>query len=112
MNRQQAKELLPIIEAFAAGEIIQIKGPDNRWYDRDKEECEIQFNSDPQMYRIKPKYRPFRSKEECWQEMLKHQPFGWVKEDVDNCNIVFIGRYGLSLNTGVGNDYYDYKKSF
>ncbi|MGM9759317.1 MAG: hypothetical protein ACI30I_04270 [Parabacteroides sp.] len=25
-----------------------------------------------------PKYRPFKDAEECWQEMLKHQPFGWV----------------------------------
>ena len=26
----------------------------------------------------KPKYRPFKDVKECWQEMLKHQPFGWV----------------------------------
>lgn len=25
-----------------------------------------------------PSYRPFNTKEECWQEMLKHQPFGWL----------------------------------
>lgn len=25
-----------------------------------------------------PKYRPFKDAEECWQEMLKHQPFGWL----------------------------------
>lgn len=25
-----------------------------------------------------PKYRPFKDAEECWQEMLKHQPFGWI----------------------------------
>lgn len=82
MNRQQAKELLPIIEAFAAGKIIQIKGPDNRWYDYDRKNCKLKFDSDPQKYRIKPepKYRPFANKEECWQEMLKHQPFGWVKD--------------------------------
>lgn len=24
-------------------------------------------------------YRPFKSKEECWNEMLGHQPFGWTK---------------------------------
>lgn len=34
-------------------------------------------------YRIKPepelKFRPFNNAEECWQEMQKHQPFGWVK---------------------------------
>lgn len=25
-----------------------------------------------------PSYRPFKTKEECWQEMIKHQPFGWI----------------------------------
>lgn len=32
-------------------------------------------------YRVKPepKYRPFKDAEECWAEMLKHEPFGWVK---------------------------------
>ena len=32
------------------------------------------------MYRIKPesKYRPFKSQEECWNEMHKHPDFGWV----------------------------------
>ena len=25
-----------------------------------------------------PAYRPFKNKEECWQEMMKHKPFGWV----------------------------------
>ena len=24
-------------------------------------------------------YRPFKNHEECWNEMLKHQPFGWIK---------------------------------
>ena len=27
-----------------------------------------------------PAYRPFKDKEECWNEMLKHQPFGWTKK--------------------------------
>ena len=26
-----------------------------------------------------PSYRPFTSKDECWEEMLKHQPFGWFR---------------------------------
>ena len=25
-----------------------------------------------------PSYRPFKSQEECWNEMQKHQPFGWI----------------------------------
>ena len=39
------------------------------------------FNWGSNDYRIKPqsKYRPFKDVEECWQEMQKHQPFGWVR---------------------------------
>lgn len=83
MNRQEAKELLPIIQAFAEGKTIQVKASDGLWYGREGENCEFNFNADPQMYRIKskPKYRPFANAEECWQEMQKHQPFGWVKTD-------------------------------
>lgn len=34
---------------------------------------------------IKPKqgYRPFKNAEECWKEMEKHQPFGWIKSKED-----------------------------
>lgn len=90
MDRQQAKELLPIIQAFAEGKIIQVKGPDNRWYDYSGNR-KLKFDSDPQKYRIKPepKYRPFANREECWEEMQKHQPFGWVK-DIPNNNLYSI----------------------
>ena len=81
MNREQAKELLPIIQAFAEGKTIQVKASDGLWYDREGENCELNFNADPQVYCIKPspKYRPFANAEECWQEMQKHQPFGWIR---------------------------------
>lgn len=80
MNKQQAKDLLPIIQAFAEGKTIEFR---NKSF---KEWTEIENPSfDPTItnYRIKPepKYRPFANAEECWQEMLKHQPFGWVKTD-------------------------------
>lgn len=79
MDRNQVKELLPIIQAFSEGKQIQsrcIKGDKSLWYDDDD------FSFDDELeYRIKPspKYRPFKDAEECWNEMLKHQPFGWVK---------------------------------
>lgn len=76
MNRNQAKELLPFIQAFAEGKAIQqTDGYD--WYDLDDPD----FMASGSSYRIKPelKYRPFKDAEECWQEMLKHQPFGWLK---------------------------------
>ena len=76
MTREEAKEMLPIIQAWADGKIIQVREK-GRWV----ELCIDDFNRSPDMYRIKPepKYRPFKSQEECWQEMLNHQPFGWIK---------------------------------
>ena len=81
MNRKEAKELMPIIQAFAEGKAIEsrcIKGDKSLWYDDE----DPSFDDDLE-YRIKPeqKYRPFKDAEECWQEMQKHQPFGWVKTD-------------------------------
>ena len=81
MTREQAKELLPIIQAYAEGEIIQYKNFLDEWEDI-KENEGLSFICPPSDYRIKPdpKYRPFKSQEECWEEMLKHQPFGWVTD--------------------------------
>ena len=85
MDRNQAKEFYPIMQAFAEGKIIEtrrkpsaVKGTDipNDW----TEMKEIEFWNNTE-YRVKPEptYRPFKNGEECWQEMQKHQPFGWVK---------------------------------
>lgn len=91
MNRQQAKEMLPIIQAFAEGKTILVKASDGLWYGREGENCEFNFNADPQVYRIKsePKYHQFTNAEECWEEMQKHQPFGWLKSKTDK-NYSFI----------------------
>lgn len=82
MNRQQAKELLPIIQAFAEGKTIQYyyEHTHPHWIDIGTNDS-AGFNDDTLKYRIKPepKYRPFKNREECWKEMLKHQPFGWLK---------------------------------
>lgn len=76
MERKNTKELLPIITAFADGKEIQFfhRGA---WNDVPYPK----FDEEPYLYRIKPepKYRPFKSVEECWYEMQEHQPFGWLK---------------------------------
>ena len=76
MTREQAKELLPIIQAFVKGKTIQDWIKDT-WKDK-----EYTFFGELSKSPIKqqPKYRPFKSQEECLQEMLKHQPFGVVKD--------------------------------
>ena len=78
--------MLPILQAYAEGKVIECRtkpsaiedeNVPNEWV----ETKEIGFWCDIE-YRIKPepKYRPFANTEECWTEMLKHQPFGWVKD--------------------------------
>ena len=103
MDRNQAKEFYPILQAFAEGKVIEcrlkpdfIKDSDNPnvwtvvkdlWYMEGKE------------YRIKSesKYRPFKDAEECWQEMLKHQPFGWLNGDKCFYNIVSVSNIDVSM---------------
>ena len=88
MDRNQAKEFYPILQAFAEGKVIECRTKPSAlsksWQDMNEwtEMKEIEFWNNTE-YRIKPeqKYRPFKNAEECWQEMLKHQPFGWVKTD-------------------------------
>lgn len=94
MNRKEAAELLPIIKAFCEGKQIQVL------FDEWKDVNEIglrEFSENPELYRIKPetKYRPFKYAKECWKEMQKHQPFGWVKINSNDFNII------TALNTYV-----------
>ena len=89
MNRKEAAELLPIIQAFAEGRDIEYrtKGFNENWK-KVTQIPELSFKSFE--YRIKPesKYRPFANTEECWKEMQKHQPCGWVKRNGYYYNIV------------------------
>ena len=79
MTREEVKEMLPVLKAFAEGKTIEsrcIKGDKSLFYDDEDPSFDNDFE-----YRIKqePRYRPFRDSKECWEEMQKHQPFGWVK---------------------------------
>ena len=76
MTREEAKELLPIIQAFAEGKVIEIFDDEIGWVEKENPK----FNLNPDFYRIKPvpKYRPFKTHGECWNEMLKHNQFGWI----------------------------------
>lgn len=80
MTKEEAKALLPIIQAYAEGKTIQQRrqvGYEDEWFDINFS----LFDESPSNYRIKPevKYRPFKTQKECWNEMFKHQPFGWLK---------------------------------
>ena len=102
MTREDVKAMLPVLQAFAEGKEIESRVKD-KWY----RVLEICNETNPQDYRIKPepKYRPFKDAEECWQEMLKHQPFGWVRDKVDGHFVqltVVASKSTMSLNGNQG----------
>lgn len=78
MTREEAKYFWPIIKAYSEGKTIEYLLSEGRWADVTED---FLFDNSHEKYRIKqePKYRPFTSQDECWDEMLKHEPMGWVK---------------------------------
>ena len=98
MTRKEAKEWLPIIQAWAEGKPIQFDS--GSWIDINKD---LYTSNPPSNYRIKPKpkYRPFKNQEECWNEMLKHQSLGWVRYDDSITAIQNIAPEGITVNDGI-----------
>ena len=108
MTKEEAKEFYPILQAYAEGKAIECRTKQgtistsipNEW----TEMKEICFWNNVE-YRIKSesKYRPFKDAEECWNEMMKHQPFGWVKDKKDGHHALITAvddddTCGMSLN--------------
>ena len=104
MNREEARKAAEVMLAYANGKEIE-------WKDRSGRRNNgkwvlnklVHFNWENNDYRIKsePKYRPFKDAEECWQEMQKHTPFGWI-QDKDNSSfkqyILSVDREGVMIS--------------
>ena len=101
MTREEMKDLLPVMKAFADGKTIEYSSDGDLWIETDTPDwCSNRF------YRIKkePQYRPFKTKEECWDEMHCHSDFGWVIR-IDTgivVNIATVHLYGILFD-----NYYD-----
>lgn len=111
MDRNQAKEFYPILQAYAEGKVIECRTKpsalNKSWRDmNDWTEMKDIAYWDNIEYRIKSdskpeqKYRPFKNAEECWQELLKHEPFGWVKDTEANeyLNVYCISNSASSID--------------
>lgn len=98
MNRKEAKKLMPVIQAFADGKDVETK-TGSGWMSIEN----MSFAGNPDSYRIKPepKYRPFKNAEECWAEMLKHQPFGYTYDRFNNIRdcITKVATTGVSYDS-------------
>ena len=109
MTREEIKRRAELYSALEDGKTIQILNMEGNWVD--VEVKKLNYIPETLKFRIKPKsqYRPFETQEECWDEMLKHQPFGWVKS-IKKQEKVHIGRVfdapdyvliTLSINEGL-----------
>ena len=114
----EIQRLLPIFKAMAEGKTIQFATNGNSWIDIDGDEEGLFLDTliaTPQSYRIKPepKYRPFANAEECWAEMKKHQPFGWVKSTLfkDLALVQRVATLYVEINRGII-DYKDILEKF
>lgn len=116
MNRKEAAELLPIIQAYAEGETIQVRDHTDQcgmWEDV----VDLKINTDFEEYRIKPKnkeakYRPFANAEECWAEMQKHQPVGFMKFKDTESGYYMLTGIARGVGVGINDSLFSYDRVF
>ena len=124
MTREEAKVLLPIIQAFLEWKTIERKTRNwefnKGWRDATQwEETEELKLRDTFVYRIKPEpnpsYRSFANVEECWNEMQKHQPFGWIKSKDNGSRALItlmVSEKDISINGFSGLTMYELMEKF
>ena len=104
MTKDEARDLLPIITAYAEGKQLEYFSKNGIW-----EDCNDPGFYERVKYRIKTdvEYRPFKTKEECWEEMRKHEPFAWIKdkESGDLIVITALRNEGIDINRCSGWDF-------
>lgn len=99
MTIEETKERIAVMQAYVDGKQIQGMCSDGKWVDVPEPSWSINDN-----FRIKPKpkYRPFKDADECWQEMLTHQPFGWVKYQCDFFQIIHVDDNSIGYGSACG----------
>jgi hypothetical protein len=116
MDIKNLKKIMPILQAIVDGKTIQHKTINREWYDTNVASLDhlVTYYND---YRIKPeqKFRPFKDAEECWNEMQKHQPFGWVRSKDDGSRALItlmISERDISINSISGLTMYELMEKF
>ena len=111
LTREEAKRRAELYSALAKGKSVQVQGIDGSWVDVDIDK--LNYFIETPIFRIKPepKYRPFKTHGECWHEMLKHQPFGWVRSKKCKAllwNVTSINKDDITIIC----DYYKFHRAF
>lgn len=97
MTREQAKQMAEVFSAYAEGKTIEVF-LDGEWGEIPTDG--YSFDIEKESYRIKkaPKYRPFKNAKECFEEMQKHQPIGWLRWDKVFVQITLITPTSIMFN--------------
>ena len=116
LYKNDIKRILPLLQEMEEGKTLQIKTR-NGWIDVDADKDGVNVDyllNDGITVRIKqePKFRPFKNAEECWNEMQKHQPFGWIKpkdDDVVNKFMLIdaLRNEGIAVRTNIRFNYHE-----
>ena len=105
MTREEARKMAEVMLAYAEGKDIQF----SRWVIEDWQPCvnpTFQFGNYRYRVQSEPKYRPFKNADECWEEMKKHEPFGWVKINSSGYYMCISAVYDECICFGSNNQYY------
>ena len=96
MTREEVRKNEKITATYVEGKKVKVFYDDRKCCEEDDRDP----NFLPEQYHVKKEpSRPFHNAEECLNEMMKHQPFGWVYDKNNN----------QFLNTNrVGNDGVDF----
>lgn len=81
-----------IMNAYLEGKTIQYQDENGEWVDCNGENWDFCQN-----YRIKKEIEPFKSAHECFEEMQKHPPIGWLRQKQPR-NYVHISYISACLN--------------
>lgn len=116
LYKNDIKRILPLLQEMEEGKTLQIKTR-NGWIDvdADKDGVNIDYllnNGIDIRIKEEPKFRPFKNAEECWNEMQKHHPFGWIKPKDDDVPSKFmlidsLRDEGIAVRTNIRFNYHE-----
>ena len=105
MTREEARKKAEIMLAYANGKEIEFYNAEYKTWASINEPL---FDDCVDYYRVKKesKYRPFKDGDECFEEMKKHEPFGYIVNfDAGYYSVVYISEEGISFSNGIFKNY-------
>lgn len=100
MIREQAKNIIPVLQAYADGKDVEMYDPiRGTWVP-----APYPSFAEGDKYRIKgeQEYRPFKSKTECLNEIHKHNLTNWIKDEDNFYQILILTDEYIHLHDSTG----------